>query len=215
MKKHALILSALFFVFNLQAQIVDDKLVDDTIVTDGSYKPEYNKKYVISAWVKETIEGQLQMARYSNSAIKISTSNEGGRISLGGATLPNTIGTFYPKGEIIEGWQRIEGVFELESPIDVSASNAIVIELMNLSNAVEAGGNVMVYFDDVRVFPFHGNMKSFVYDPVTKKLMAELDENNYATFYEYDKEGGLVRVKKETEKGVYTIQETRSSNAKK
>jgi hypothetical protein len=44
--------------------------------------------------------------------------------------------------------------------------------------------------------------------------MAELDENNYATFYEYDLEGGLVRVKKETEKGVYTIQETRSNSPK-
>ncbi|MGK4569023.1 hypothetical protein [Flavobacterium sp. 3HN19-14] len=45
--------------------------------------------------------------------------------------------------------------------------------------------------------------------------MAELDENNYATFYEYDKEGGLVRVKKETERGVQTIKESRSSNPKK
>ena len=45
--------------------------------------------------------------------------------------------------------------------------------------------------------------------------MAELDENNYSTFYEYDNEGGLIRVKKETEKGVYTIQETRSGNPKK
>jgi hypothetical protein len=57
-------------------------------------------------------------------------------------------------------------------------------------------------------------MKSFVYDPDNQRLTAELDENNYATFYEYDKEGGLIRVKKETVKGVYTIQETRSGNVK-
>jgi hypothetical protein len=44
--------------------------------------------------------------------------------------------------------------------------------------------------------------------------MAELDENNYATFYEYDLEGGLIRVKKETEKGIFTIQETRSNTYK-
>lgn len=54
-------------------------------------------------------------------------------------------------------------------------------------------------------------MKSFVYDPVNLRLMAELDENNYATFYEYDDDGTLIRVKKETERGVKTIKETRSS----
>ncbi len=57
-------------------------------------------------------------------------------------------------------------------------------------------------------------MKSFVYDPATLKLSAELDENNYATFYEYDQEGQLVRVKKETIQGIKTIQETRSSKQK-
>ena len=71
------------------------------------------------------------------------------------------------------------------------------------------------YFDDVRFYPYNGNMKSFVYDEDTQRLMAELDENNYATFYEYDLEGGLVRVKKETERGVFTIQETRSNTYKK
>jgi hypothetical protein len=40
--------------------------------------------------------------------------------------------------------------------------------------------------------------------------MAELDENNYATFYEYDDDGTLVRVKKETSRGIKTINETRS-----
>jgi hypothetical protein len=61
--------------------------------------------------------------------------------------------------------------------------------------------------------PFKGNMKTFVYDPITQRLKSELDENNYATFYEYDQEGGLIRVKKETERGVFTIQETRSGNS--
>jgi hypothetical protein len=41
--------------------------------------------------------------------------------------------------------------------------------------------------------------------------MAQLDENNYATFYEYDDDGTLVRVKKETERGIKTISETRSA----
>ena len=48
-------------------------------------------------------------------------------------------------------------------------------------------------------------------DPVNLRLMAELDENNYATFYEYDDDGTLVRLKKETERGIKTIKETRSA----
>jgi len=57
-------------------------------------------------------------------------------------------------------------------------------------------------------------MKSFVYNPSTQKLVAELDENNFATLYEYDDEGILIRVKKETERGVMTIKETRSNQSK-
>ena len=71
-----------------------------------------------------------------------------------------------------------------------------------------------VYFDDIRVHPFRSNMKSFVYNPSTQKLTAELDENNYSTQYEYDDEGILIRVKKETERGVMTIKETRNNQSK-
>ncbi|MGJ8664819.1 MAG: hypothetical protein ACSHW7_00500 [Patiriisocius sp.] len=108
----------------------------------------------------------------------------------------------YPSGAIIDGWQAITQKFTV--PEDIST---LEIKLVSKSGSTS-------YFDDIRIFPFNGNMKSFVYDPTTQRLMAELDENNYATFYEYDKEGGLIRVKKETEQGVYTIQETRSGNQK-
>ena len=40
--------------------------------------------------------------------------------------------------------------------------------------------------------------------------MAELDENNYATFYEYDDEGTLIRLKKETVEGIATLKENRN-----
>jgi hypothetical protein len=44
--------------------------------------------------------------------------------------------------------------------------------------------------------------------------MAELDENNFATFYDYDNEGIPIRVRKETERGIMTLKETRSANKK-
>lgn len=115
---------------------------------------------------------------------------------------------FKPKGAVIDGWQRISAEFT----IPIEATNMQI----RLESRIKPDGpqELNVYFDDIRMHRFDGNMKTFVYDPVTQRLKSELDENNYATFYEYDQEGGLIRVKKETERGVFTIQETRSGNSK-
>ncbi len=124
-----------------------------------------------------------------------------------------------------EDYVRVESRNAFGDPIESNSDNEIIdVKLTKISqmtcaefSALNPNNNVSgvtAYFDDIRIHPYNGNMKSFVYDPHTQRLMAELDENNYATFYEYDQEGGLIRVKKETEKGVYTIQETRSSSAK-
>ena len=173
----------------------------------GSFRPAYEKKYMLSGWVKEKSNEGMKLSNYSNSAIRLYTVG----LASGSLEKPVFIGDFYPTGNIIDGWQRIEGFFSIETyqNDDQTAVNNLVIELKNTSSKITS------YFDDIRIYPFHGSMKSFVYDNETKKLMAELDENNFATYYEYDKEGGLVRVKKETNKGIFTIQETRSSNAKK
>jgi len=48
-----------------------------------------------------------------------------------------------------------------------------------------------------------------VYDPVTLRLSAELIETIYATFMNMMKRG-LIRVKKETERGIMTLKETKA-----
>jgi hypothetical protein len=112
--------------------------------------------------------------------------------------IPNSPMNMQAKSRIIEGWQQVEGV------IDVAA-NASSYNLTLPANT---------YIDDIRIYPLDANMKSFVYHPVNQKLVATLDENNYATYYEYDQEGNLVRTKKETDKGIITIMESRSANVK-
>jgi len=112
-----------------------------------------------------------------------------------------TSGPFYASGNIIDGWQRIEGTFTIPG-------SALYLLLRLQSNSGDA------LFDDIRVFPYDASMKSYVYDPVTMRLTAELDERNYATQYEYDEEGKLIRVKKETERGIMTIKEDRNSSVK-
>ncbi|MGH2665719.1 hypothetical protein [Flavobacterium sp.] len=156
-------------------------------------------KYLVSGWVKEAYAEtpDTQFKNYDKSSISISFTDVNGN-------LIDTEQKFYPAGEVIDGWQRIVGEFIV--PLNVDDMH---LELLN-----ESTDSKMSYFDDIRVLPSKGNLKSFVYDQQTQRLMAELDENNYSTFYEYDLEGGLIRIKKETEKGVFTIQETRSGNTK-
>ncbi len=156
----------------------------------SSFAPIPGNKYVISAWVREEA---LQPITYTEPGITVYLSG------------PGTTLTFTPKGKIIDGWQKIEEEFWVPE-----GTHAIEITLKNTNTT----STQYVYFDDIRVHPFKANMKSYVYDPYTQKLMAELDENNYATYYEYDEEGGLKRVKKETERGVMTIKENGSNQAR-
>ncbi len=99
------------------------------------------------------------------------------------------------KWKIVEGWKRVEVIF-------TAPQGYMTLEL-------NPGGTA--YVDDIRIHPYDGQMKTYAYDPSSQRLMAELDENNFTTFYEYDDEGVLIRVKKETERGIMTIKETRSS----
>lgn len=151
------------------------------------FTPLSGKKILFSVWLKE--DQDCNCASYTNNRIDLVV---GG--TSGSTTIPVT-----PQGAIIEGWQRCEQVVEL--PEGATSLSVVLI----------AGGTANVYFDDIRIHPYNANMKTFVYDPFTLRMMAELDENNYATFFEYDDDGTLTRVKKETERGVKTIKETRSA----
>lgn len=160
----------------------------------SNFSPEPGKRYWVSAWVQE--ETISPVLTYSNKVY----------VELEFVNSTNTSSVkFYPSGDIIDNWQRIYGDF-----IVPAGTTEMRINMLNLNTS---GQNA--YFDDIRIHPFNGSMKSYVYDPETLQLSAELDDNNYATFYEYDKEGQLIRIKKETARGIMTIQETRSSNPKK
>lgn len=156
-------------------------------VTHTNFSPLHGRLMLVSAWVRERGNMADTVTQYRNTEVQIVFSNGLAR-------------TLKPSGNIIEGWQRIEDTVSI--PIGVQYMD---VKLKSIN------GSVPVFFDDVRIHPFNSNVKSFVYSPVNIRLMAELDENNYASFYEYDDDGTLIRVKKETERGIKTIKETRSA----
>lgn len=146
------------------------------------------QKMVLSVWVKEGQDfvgsGATNLGEgYTHNSLII---NDGSKDN-----------TFLPEGPVIEGWQRYEAVF---TPV----TRAVSIRFQNT-------GSHNLYLDDIRIHPYNAEMKSYVYDPVNLRLIAELDPNNYASFYEYDEEGTLIRTKAETQRGVKTIKETRSA----
>jgi PKD domain len=169
-----------------------DPPCDDCI---GSFNPIPGEKYVLSAWLKEA-DAPLEKTTYDKGKLELEFYTASHQL----IPLPQPL-VLLGSGMIIDGWQRIEEEFTIP-PI------AAYVNIKLIADGDD------VYFDDIRVFPFDASMKSYVYDPVNMRLVAELDERHYATFYEYDEEGKLIRIKKETEKGIMTIQETRNSTSK-
>lgn len=165
----------------------------DSFMIHPSFSLTEGKKMLFTAWVRERCGNAgtgvpCREYTYTHNQVQIKYANQ-----------PSSDVTFTPGGPIIDGWQRYEGVFTVPAN-----AGAITLNLINSSGSP-------VYFDDVRIQPFNSNIKSYVYDAVNLRLLAELDANNYASFYEYDGEGVLIRTKAETREGVKTITETRSS----
>lgn len=149
-----------------------------------------DQKYVLSYWVKNSNE-------YPSDA---DLNYVIGTINIDNTAL-SPISSRITK--VIDGWQKIDLVYEIPGITPTGNSEHII----NLSFKNYTGE--LMYIDDIRFQPYNSSMKTYVYDPVTLRLVAELDDQNFATFYEYDKEGKLLRVKKETERGIMTIKENR------
>jgi len=183
-----------------QSEVCDYELIYTLNVCcdcESSFAPIPGRDYVLSAWVQEDHPDGItpKPTTYDVASVVIDFYNQSNQFS--------STTTFKAKGAIIDGWQRIEEEFSVPAN-----TGSIRVRLENSSTAAES---IDVYFDDIRMHPFDASMKSFVYDPLTLRLSAELDERNYATYYEYDEEGALIRVKKETERGIMTIQEGRNA----
>lgn len=163
-------------------------------VNDSMINPTFalyaGKKMLFSGWVRENCATPCRQLSYANSTIELNFGGAGQTVTL------------RPSGTIIEGWQKVEGEFTVPS-------NATIVSLRFVNNGADP-----VYWDDIRMHPFNANMKTFTYDQKDMRMVAELNEDNYASFYEYDEEGQLIRVKQETIQGIKTISESRASKQK-
>ncbi|MEJ1241751.1 PKD domain-containing protein [Chryseolinea sp. T2] len=163
------------------------KVVNEKTFKQPILKLDSAKTYHINAWVS-TGTAQLTAPKLGDQItleVKL--------VSRNGAT--KLLNKFEPAGPIIEGWQQVKGTFV---PPD---------DFLNLELTFNAGTAGTVWYDDIRLHPEKGNMKSYVYDITDYRLRAILDEENFASSFYYDKEGNLYLTKKETEAGIKTISE--------
>ena len=149
-------------------------------------------KYVATVWAKvKNTDGTV--ADYDNAQVKV---------HVDGSELTNVV---EHRSNIIDGWQRIEVQFEIPGADYSSSEGSLIIELEG-----DATASSEIYYDDFRVQPYNSEMVTYVIDPVSLRLWATLDSRNFATIYQYDEEGSLVRIIQETEKGKITVQENRA-----
>lgn len=163
-----------------------DPEVEDPQVLQGIE----GKDYVISLWVNVEATG--------SPSGKIEVFNESDVALLNEFGDPVAAETGDAR-EVIDGWKKLEVKFTMP---------ASGIKVKYTSTGV-------TYVDDLRIGPYDGGMVTYVYDRKNLWLVAELDGLNYATFYNYDEEGNLVQVKKETEKGVVTVKTARSNTLRR
>ncbi|MEX2597765.1 MAG: hypothetical protein WEC59_12635 [Salibacteraceae bacterium] len=177
---------------------------DKDLYRISGFRPDLAREYIISAWMMsvntlresptytgQTFDpldpvGKMHIEFYDDS---------GGFISV------FSLADIQPIGESIDGWRRIEIPFSIPS-------NAVKLSL------IFQGGKFGTLVDDVRIYPESGSLQSYVYSGSDHKLKAQLDQNNYATFYKYDQDGSLSKLEKETETGRLTVKENLKNTAK-
>lgn len=111
-------------------------------------------------------------------------------------------------GNFIEDWQKFSIDFTM--PPGAHYVSAHLPRAKEVYDSATDDYIRKAYYDDMRIQPLDGGMSAYVYNRENQRLEAELDGNNYATFYYYDDEGNLFLVKRETAKGIITVQESRS-----
>jgi hypothetical protein len=171
-----------------------------------SFNLEPTKRYLISAWVS--------LGRVDTPVSDVPTyaggANSGGPVGLrllaksDASPDPVTLATFEPDGPIIDGWQRIEGTFEAPA-----AGDRLVLQFLSGTSEDKHRRTSPAYFDDVRLLPESASFESYVYDSQTLRMIARLDENNFATFYRYTAAGKVDLIRRETVRGILTQQEGR------
>lgn len=101
-------------------------------------------------------------------------------------------------------WALYQGVLK-ESFSSINFNNPHNLKVNIKSD--RASASKPVWIDDFVIQPLYSEATCYTYDLEKIRLDATLDNNHFATYFQYDGEGKLHRMLKETINGVYTVSE--------
>lgn len=134
----------------------------------------------------------------------------------------NSVSSKYIGEEIwVDGWRKLTISIIVPSQAKDKEMRMLIHKKIKSNGVVKQSptqseyNDFKLFIDDIKVMPVNASMVSYVYDNLNYRIMAVLNDNHFATFYEYDDEGNLIRTKQETEKGIKTIKENRQNINKK
>ncbi|MDQ3192392.1 MAG: hypothetical protein M3Q58_12435 [Bacteroidota bacterium] len=148
-----------------------------------------SKGISLKLWLKSQLSNDINSPKYG-------LSNSNPQLK---AIINNQVFSFDKIAQTGE-WSLYEAKITSLSSVSTNANFDV-----SLSYSFEPGGE-SVLIDDVRIQPIDASIASFVYRK-DFRVTAKFDDQHFATFYEYNQEGKLIRISIETEKGRKTIQE--------
>lgn len=120
-----------------------------------------------------------------------------------GATCVATIGSTTLSSPTVladvAGWKLLEW--------KVLSGNAALTATGVKAVKFSRSGSADLYLDDVRLQPLDAEAACYVYDAATLRLVAQFDDQHFASIYRYDDQGRLKRKERETERGILPLQE--------
>jgi hypothetical protein len=120
-----------------------------------------------------------------------------GSLLASGGTNPQSINLIFSKIAQTGAWSLYE-----------AKPNSSLIDNTTYQTQLLSNTPNVVYVDDIRQQPADAKVNTYVYDPVTLRLITSFDDQHFGLYYQYNAEGKLVRKITETEKGKKTIVET-------
>lgn len=90
----------------------------------------------------------------------------------------------------VGSWKRL--VVEFKVPDYIDGNNAAYNLVVSMN-----GGTGGAYFDDLLFYPVESSIKGNVYNPDNGRVIAEINQLGYATFYTYDAAGRILEVSQE------------------
>lgn len=168
--------------------------------TDRVKNEDFGNGFLVRLWAKNELQGDRSNVvnfGLGTGAIQVALKSP----VNGGPIITSTSEKIVAQ---VGEWKLLEYYF---TPLDLKPNgNAAIFQNFDLQLSTVQNVN-QVIVDDVRIQPYQAELNTNVYDSKSFRLQASFGTEHFATFYQYNGEGQLVRKLIETERGLKVVQE--------